>query len=115
MKEDGRDASVDANDLMLTLCVNCRALQESVVVVYAPWCKFCQALENNFEALAKEMGGITVSVLPSLSHLHIFPNRQLRHVFIFLAKGHGRVSQKGMGLSVLIVVFFNGFCCRSTK
>mmetsp|Transcript_12537 Transcript_12537/g.30757 ORF Transcript_12537/g.30757 Transcript_12537/m.30757 type:complete len:446 (+) Transcript_12537:74-1411(+) len=34
--------------------------EEAVVVVYAPWCKFCQALEPAYEELAKEMG-ITVA------------------------------------------------------
>merc|ERR1711988_786556 len=29
----------------------------SVAVVYAPWCQFCQAMEDEYEALAGELSG----------------------------------------------------------
>ena len=35
--------------------------KDGVVVVYAPWCKFCQALEPQFEELAKGLNGVMVA------------------------------------------------------
>jgi len=35
--------------------------KDGVVVIYAPWCKFCQALEPQFEELAKSMSGVMVA------------------------------------------------------
>ena len=29
----------------------------SVAVVYAPWCQFCQAMEEQYEGLAGELAG----------------------------------------------------------
>ena len=29
----------------------------TVAVVYAPWCQFCQAMETEYEGLAKELSG----------------------------------------------------------
>jgi thiol-disulfide isomerase/thioredoxin len=39
------------------------ASDTSVMVVYAPWCQFCQAMEDEYEKLAASLGakGITVS------------------------------------------------------
>ena len=39
------------------------ASETSVMVVYAPWCQFCQAMEDEYEKLAASLGakGITVS------------------------------------------------------
>lgn len=34
--------------------------KDAVVVVYAPWCKFCQALEPQYESLAKDLGDVPV-------------------------------------------------------
>merc|ERR1712157_44507 len=31
--------------------------KDSVVVVYAPWCQFCQAMEDEYTAFAKELDG----------------------------------------------------------
>merc|ERR1712100_482189 len=37
--------------------------KEAMVVVYAPWCQFCQAMEDEYEKLAAKLGakGITVA------------------------------------------------------
>ena len=39
------------------------ALKDGVVVVYAPWCQFCQAMEDDYAKFADEMAkeGITVA------------------------------------------------------
>lgn len=36
--------------------------EPTLVVLYAPWCQYCKALEPSYEALAKEMEGSGVSV-----------------------------------------------------
>uniref|UniRef100_A0A383WMC5 Thioredoxin domain-containing protein n=1 Tax=Tetradesmus obliquus TaxID=3088 RepID=A0A383WMC5_TETOB len=36
--------------------------RDTLLVLYAPWCQFCQALEPNFEALAKDLAGSHVTV-----------------------------------------------------
>lgn len=34
---------------------------DSIMVVYAPWCQFCQAMEDEYEKLAGEMDGMVVT------------------------------------------------------
>lgn len=36
--------------------------QDTLLVLYAPWCPFCQAMEANFEALAAQLKGSHVKV-----------------------------------------------------
>ena len=54
--EDGAVKSLGSQDDAL-------ALKDGVVVVYAPWCQFCQAMEDDYAKFADEMAkeGITVA------------------------------------------------------
>ena len=36
--------------------------KDTIMVLYAPWCTFCQALEPSFSALADQLAGTSVAV-----------------------------------------------------
>ena len=36
--------------------------KDTLLVLYAPWCPFCQAMEANFSELANQMAGTSVTV-----------------------------------------------------
>jgi len=56
-----RDLWEDTNVKNLQTSDEASALKSSgkpaIVAVYAPWCQFCQAMEDDFAAFAKEMDG----------------------------------------------------------
>ena len=51
--EDGAVKTLASNDEALALL---DGDEEAVVVVYAPWCQFCQGMEDEYEKLAAESG-----------------------------------------------------------
>ncbi|KAK3287359.1 hypothetical protein CYMTET_5129 [Cymbomonas tetramitiformis] len=58
--ESGKVTAVESQDDLMALK---NGDSKSVVVVYAPWCQFCQAMEDEYETLAANLSakGITVA------------------------------------------------------
>jgi len=58
--ESGSVKAIESNEDALALKA---ADEKTLLVVYAPWCQFCQKMEEEYEALAAEMAaeGVTVA------------------------------------------------------
>lgn len=55
--EDGAVKQIDTNEKALEIK---NSGKESVVVVYAPWCQFCQGMEEEYSKFASEMSDMDV-------------------------------------------------------
>jgi thiol-disulfide isomerase/thioredoxin len=80
--------------------------KDTMVVLYAPWCPFCQALEDDYETVAREIGGESLHVakynadadreyaqtlgLKTFPTLIFLPNSsdKVRHTCIFCGDDH---------------------------
>merc|ERR1712070_1155722 len=51
--EDSKVTAIETEEAALDLK---NSADKSIMVVYAPWCQFCQAMEPEFEKLAAELG-----------------------------------------------------------
>lgn len=58
MMTDGCTGSVEAlNQATLKKLAGGARDKDTMVVLYAPWCPFCKGLEEDYEAVAKDIGG----------------------------------------------------------
>lgn len=51
--EDGAVKNIESNDAALDII---KSGQEAIIAVYAPWCQFCQGMEEEFAKYAESAG-----------------------------------------------------------